>query len=146
MDPQSKLLMDEKYNLYGTTLFGGAYSAGTVFKVALDGTLTTLYSFTGGGDGAYPSSGVIADETGSLYGTTVNGGAHDQGAVYKLAPDGSETVLHSFYKNHNGGFPDSNLTMDRKGKLYGATQEGGANGHGTVFSLSSRNAATEDEK
>src|SRR5262249_26695194 len=55
--------------------------------------------------------------------------------VYKLTPDGAETVLYSFKSNPDANFPDSGLTMDNEGNLYGTTRFGGANGTGSVFEL-----------
>ena len=62
-------------SFYGTTCYGGANGSGTVFRIDNSGTLTTLYTFTGGTDGAFPCAGVIQAADGSLYGTTT-GGAH----------------------------------------------------------------------
>src|ERR1700722_3843323 len=63
------------------------------------GGFAVLHVFTGqSGDGAHPSGGLIADDAGNLYGTTYAGGATQQGTVFKLAPDGTETVLYSFCK------------------------------------------------
>jgi uncharacterized repeat protein (TIGR03803 family) len=77
-------------NLYGTTWEGGAYENGTVFKLDEDGKLTTLYSFTGGTDGAYPYAGLTLDKAGNLYGTAILGGItkceSGCGVVFKLTP------------------------------------------------------------
>src|SRR5262249_30037224 len=79
-----------KKTLYGTTSgiageFGEATNAnGTIFKVR-DGSLTTLWNFTRGSDGANPTAGLIADEeTGTLYGTAQSGGAFGSGTVFKI--------------------------------------------------------------
>jgi uncharacterized repeat protein (TIGR03803 family) len=100
---------------------------------------TTLYSF-GGPDGAGPLYGVMADDSGSLYGTTVLGG--DAGIVFKLTPTKSgysETVLYSFLGGGDGEAPFSGLVADSRGALYGVTLEGGNGecfaGCGTVFKL-----------
>lgn len=100
-------------------------------------TLTTLYSFTGGG-GASPYAGLIADASGNLYGTTVGGGTTNNGTVFELTPAGSETVLHSFTDvNGDGAIPYRGLIADAAGNLYGTTFFGGASalGAGTVFKL-----------
>src|SRR5271157_5652562 len=85
------LVRDAQGNLYGTTVFGGAYGNGTVFKVDTTGNETVLYSFTGtSGDGANPEAGVVQDAQGNLYGTTNMGGdlacasVHGCGTVFKL--------------------------------------------------------------
>jgi len=65
---------------------------------------TVLYSFKAGtSDGAYPSQDVIRDSQGNIYGMTQEGGALNAGVVYKVAPDGTETVLHSFVGGANDG-------------------------------------------
>jgi len=142
--PYAEVTFDTSGNLYGTTQYGGASSAGTVFQLApnSDGTWTerVLYSFTGGSDGANPFSGVIFDGGGNLYGTTYYGGASGAGVVYKLTPnsDGTwiERVLHTFTGGLDGGNPDfGNLTFDTAGNLYGPTGYGGGSGSGVVYKL-----------
>jgi uncharacterized repeat protein (TIGR03803 family) len=67
-------------------------------------TETVLHSFAGGpSDGAFPFAGLIADRDGNLYGTTASGGASNFGVVFKLAPNGTETVLHSFTGSPSDG-------------------------------------------
>ena len=148
--PKASLIFDQAGNLYGTTLYGGAFAAGTVFKLApnADGSWreSVLHSFcsrTNCGDGEFPEASLIFDQAGNLYGTTFEGGAHDGGTVFKLAPnaDGSwrESVLHSFCSRTNcgdGKLPLASLIFDQAGNLYGTTDDGGAHeGGGTVFKL-----------
>jgi uncharacterized repeat protein (TIGR03803 family) len=142
-DPLSNLVLDKAGNLYGTTFVGGAYGYGDVFELkhnASGGWMETdLYSFTGGLDGANPYfAGVIADRSGNLYGTTVEGGTSNLGTVFELTPNGngwSETVLYSFAGGDDGQSPYAGLTFDVAGNLYGTTYEGGTSGDGTVFEL-----------
>jgi uncharacterized repeat protein (TIGR03803 family) len=134
-NPFAGLIEDKSGNFYGTTVEGGADGDGTVFKLAPNGTKTVLLSFTGA-DGSGPQAGLIMDKKGNLYGTTVFGGAHNGGTVFEVAPDGTETVLYSFKGGTDGTFPEAGLIMDRKGNLYGTTDEGGAPvDYGTVFRL-----------
>jgi uncharacterized repeat protein (TIGR03803 family) len=98
-------------------------------------TLTVLYSFTGGADGSSPTTGLIKDSAGNLYGTT-GGGAFGAGVVFKVDKHGTETVLYSFMNSSDGGFPQSGLIRDTAGNLYGTTETGGAFGLGTVYELS----------
>jgi len=133
--PCAGLIMDSSGNLYSTTSDGGADDDGVVFKLAPNGTETVLHSFTGGSDGAHPYAGLIADGLGNLYGTTDEGGAVNVGVVFKLAPDGTETVLHSFTGGSDGEYPLAGLTMDSSGNLYSTTSNGGADGNGVVFKL-----------
>jgi uncharacterized repeat protein (TIGR03803 family) len=80
------LLRDAQGNLYGTTLFHGAFGWGTVFKRAPTGKLTVLYNFTGGNaDGGDPYAGVVQDGQGNLYGTA-SAGALGYGTVFKITP------------------------------------------------------------
>ncbi len=126
--PEGGLVRDQAGNLYGTTGFGGTYYKGVVFKLAPDGTETVLYAFTGGSDGAEPTAGVIEDQSGNLYGTTYVGGAFNGGVVFKLAPDGTETVLHSFCSQRtcgDGVYPYAGVIEDQVGNLYGTTEFGG---------------------
>jgi uncharacterized repeat protein (TIGR03803 family) len=134
-NPFDSLVFDGAGNLYGTTEFGGAYSNGMVFKLTPAGTETTLYSFTGGSDGAYPVAGLIFDSAGNLYGTTELGGGSCCGVVFKLTPTGTETVLHSFTGGNDGGMPIAGVIADSAGNLYGTTFNGGAYGFGVVFKL-----------
>jgi uncharacterized repeat protein (TIGR03803 family) len=78
--------MDKKGNLYGTANGGGAHGAGAVFRVSAKGAGTTLYSFAGGSDGAFPQAPVIGGSAGNLYGTTSSGGASNDGTVFVVAP------------------------------------------------------------
>ena len=83
-------------NLYGTTLQGGPNSGnGTVFKITLSGTLTTLHSFDAT-DGGYPDAGLVQASDGNFYGTTELGGADGEGTIFKITPSGTLTTLHSF--------------------------------------------------
>jgi uncharacterized repeat protein (TIGR03803 family) len=142
--PYAEVTFDTSGKLYGTTQYGGPFSAGTIFQLApnSDGTWTesVLYRFTGGRDGANPLSGVIFDSGGSLYGSTYYGGASGSGVVYKLTPnsDGTwtEKVLHTFTGSKDGGNPYfGNLIFDAAGNLYGPTVQGGGFGGGVVYKL-----------
>lgn len=146
--PYSPLIADGAGNLYGTTSAGGAHGLGVVFKLSQAGTETVLYSFKGGDDGATPYAGLTFDSSGNLLGTTVNGGGSKQcgnlgcGTVFKLAPDGTETVLHAFCLGKrtckDGIFPYGGLTLDAAGNVYGTTQNGSIDKHldnGIVFRL-----------
>jgi uncharacterized repeat protein (TIGR03803 family) len=129
------LVRDRAGNLYGTTMGGGAYKEGVVFKIDPTGKESVLYSFTGGADGAAPITSVVRDPAGNLYGTTDSGGSgcfFGCGVVFKLAPNGHETVLHTF--NETDGAQALDLVRDPAGNLYGTTLEGGISGCHIVFS------------
>jgi uncharacterized repeat protein (TIGR03803 family) len=142
--PTAGLISDQNGYLYGTTQGGGAYGRGTVFKITPEGKYTVLYSFcaqTNCDDGYEPRLGnLVLDRKGNLYGTTYLGAAHDQnicpwgcGVVFKLTPEGKETVLYSFCAQTNctdGAQPYGGLVLDEKGNLYGTTVGGGAYNNG----------------
>ncbi len=156
----ANMVFDALGNLYGTTTQGGTYGAGTVFKLTPNGgqwTETVLYSFCPAQncpDGAQPSSSLVFDSAGNLYGTAPQGGAYagspvnnyaGMGVVFELTPqqDGTwaETVLHSFGSGTDGRAPMAGLIFDKAGNLYGTTYQGGTGpqclvGCGTVFELS----------
>jgi len=146
LEPGAGLTPDGAGNLYGTTAGGGGTGCqgsgwGTVFEVAPDGTETVLYSFTGGSDGYDPEGQLIFDSAGNLYGATAAGGSADAGTVFKLAPDGTETVLYAFQNGTDGAVPQGNLAIDSGNNLYGTTDYGGntpgcgGRGCGTVFKV-----------
>ncbi|HEY4846907.1 MAG TPA: choice-of-anchor tandem repeat GloVer-containing protein, partial [Methylocella sp.] len=146
-NPVAGLIADSAGNLYGTTESGGASQRGVVFKLSPDGTsFMALHSFCVDfplcSDGRFPQAGLIADSAGNLYGTTRLGGASDNGVVFKLSPDGSFAVLHSF-TGSDGFLPEAGLIADNAGNLYGTTLAGGggsgclgSSGCGVVFKLS----------
>jgi uncharacterized repeat protein (TIGR03803 family) len=135
--PTAGLIMDSAGNLYGTTTYGGKDKQGTVFMISATGTESILYFFTGGKiDGAQPQAGLVIDSAGSLYGTTVVGGANGEGMVFKISTGGTESVLHFFAgAPTDGNEPVAGLIMDSAGNLYGTTAVGGANDEGTVFKI-----------
>ena len=131
--PNSGLVL-YKGALYGTTVGGGAFGWGTVFKIDQSKRETLLYSFKGGPDGSTPQGGLVRDAAGNLYGATGYGGEWNKGTVYKVDPRGNETVLYSF-TGADGDTPSGGLIRDAAGNLYGTTMFGGVYGGGTVFKL-----------
>jgi uncharacterized repeat protein (TIGR03803 family) len=138
----STLVKDSHGNLFGTTLNGGSYDAGTVFEVSLsDGVWKgrDIYTFTGGSDGLWPVAGLHLNNDGSLYGTTKQGGTHGVGTVFKLSETGgvwSEKVVYSFAGGtHDGAQPFAAVIVDPSGRIYGTTPYGGAGGYGTVYEI-----------
>jgi len=131
------LIRDRDGNTFGTTIDGGEFLHGTVFKIDTTVHETVLYSFTGtGGDGATPDSRLARDKSGNLYGTTLQGGSHSSGTVFMIDPSGHETVLYSFLgADGDGNRPAGGVVRDGRGNLYGTTAFGGAFGLGTVFKL-----------
>jgi uncharacterized repeat protein (TIGR03803 family) len=138
------LIQGSDGNLYGMTSAGGSHRQGTVFKVTIQGTLTTLYNFcakSGCADGSAPYGGLILAKDGNLYGTTEAGGAHGYGTVFKITSQGKLATLHSFTLR-DGANPYAGLLQAKDGKFYGTTQSGGAHLLGTVFKITSLGAFT----
>jgi uncharacterized repeat protein (TIGR03803 family) len=146
--PALGLVQANNGDLYGATSGGGANNGGTVFKITPGGTLTTLYSFcsqSGCTDGIDPLAGLVQATNGDLYGTTLYGGASNDGTVFKITPTGTLTTLYSFCSKSvctDGNGPFAGLAQATNGELYGTTVWGGANtnpdfpgGGGTVFKI-----------
>lgn len=132
--PRAGLIQASNGSFYGTTESGGAYGQGTVFRLDQDGTLTTLVSFGPDADGRSPTAGVIQAADGNFYGTTVTGGAHGYGTVFKLDWAGTLTTLHSFTLAE-GAFPGAGVVQGRDGNFYGTTRNGGASFPATIFRM-----------
>ena len=124
-------------NFYGA-MSGGA-AAGTIFQLKTNGTYKVLYAFTGGTDGGTPLAGLTQGRDGSLYGTAALGGQSTPcnggcGVIYKITTLGAYSVIHTFDFTH-GSYPQSDLTLDTDGVVYGNAQQGGAHGAGVFYSL-----------
>lgn len=149
--PEAGVILDGSGNLYGTTVYGGAFasgcggsSCGTVFELSPGSqgwTETVLHSFDSNGtDGWWPYAGLLLDSSGNLYGTTAYGGsgAGGYGTVFELSPSKggwTEHILHNFDDNGQDGLlPMAGLVFDKSGNLYSTTYSGGV-GYGTVFEV-----------
>lgn len=146
-NPDGGLAQGSDGNFYGTTPYGGTNNGGwgTVFEISTNGAFTSLYSFTGGNDGATPYAGLVAGTDGNLYGTTEDGGTIGYGTVFKISPSGLFTNLHSFNGGDDGRFPRTELMLGSDGNFFGTTMLGGTNigyGYGTVFEISPSGAFT----
>jgi len=102
-------------------------------------TLQVLHSFTSGAGGAFPFAGVTLDQQGRIYGTTSEGGSHDDGVVYRLVRQGEGWIFSPIYsfgsQEHDGSYPVARVILGPDGLLYGTTNYGGVEGSGTVFRL-----------
>jgi uncharacterized repeat protein (TIGR03803 family) len=154
--PDSSLIFDPAGNLYGTTDYGGAHNAGTVFELARKtggGWIEkVLHSFSSTGtDGYAPEGGLVFDAAGNLYGTTNYGGTdHSYGTVFELTPSAgggwAEHVLFSFDGATSGEYPVGGLVLDAGGNLYGVAAAGGSSNYGTVFELTPHSGGIWSEK
>lgn len=130
--PVSELVSADDGLFYGTTLAGGDFGRGSLFKVTSDGALTTVHSFTGA-DGAFPRGPLVQGPDGALYGTSSAGGASGSGTVLRLTLTGELTTLHHF-TGRDGRLPLTGLTPFG-GALYGTAARGGRFGAGTLYRL-----------
>jgi uncharacterized repeat protein (TIGR03803 family) len=138
-NPYAGVIQATDGNLYGTTQYGGSGTCsdgcGTVFKLSLSGTLTTLHSLNRSTSGAWPTAGLAQATNGDLYGTVYLGGSGDDGTVLRITTSGKVTILHSF-AGTDGSTPYATLILGTDGDLFGTTYTGGANGvGGTVFKI-----------
>ncbi len=135
--PSSALVQTADGYFYGVARNGGDPGsfggAGTVFRLAPDGALTTLHRFTMA-DGAHPVGALLPLPDGSFYGTTHDGGAHGDGTIFQLSAAGDLRTVHDF-NGQDGDAPLGPLLLAADGSLYGVTHNGGENGIGTVFKL-----------
>jgi uncharacterized repeat protein (TIGR03803 family) len=118
-------ILDRSGNLYFTTYGGGTLGEGAALRLAPDGTLTVLHSFGGSGDGSYPVAGLTPDRDGNFFGTTSFGGSAGEGTVFKLAPNGTETVRYSFKGGADGQQLGTGVVKVGR-NLYGTATYGGA--------------------
>ncbi len=138
--PRAGLVQGSDGDFYGTTSAGGTSGAGTVFKMSPAGTLTALYSFSGGADGSTPFAGLVQGNDSNFYGTTYVGGTSTNcpggcGTVFEINPEGTLTTLVSF-SGVDGANPMESLVQGSDGDFYGTTVYGGIRGDGTVFKIS----------
>ena len=107
------------------------------------GAESVLYALSDANDdGAVPYGNLLWGSDGNLYGLSYVGGHNGLGAAFRIAPDGSETLLHSFGSPGDGANPHGSLIQANDGNLYGVTAYGGAFGHGVVFMLTASGTET----
>jgi uncharacterized repeat protein (TIGR03803 family) len=143
-NPQAPVIRGRDGNLYGTTVAGGTNGGfGTVFRVASDGTINSLFSFNGT-NGSSPMCALFQDADGTIYGTTSAGGPDfggspysGNGSIFKVLTNEDVITLHFFagypYDGYQPGF--GRLCRGADGALYGTTQGGGTNAYGTIFKM-----------
>jgi len=136
VEPAVGVIRDAAGNLYGTTQRGGNITCGcgAILKLDANGNASALHTFAGTPDGTFGSA-LVMDSEGNLYGTAIEGGAFDEGTLFKLDKTSGFTVLHNFGSTSGDGvYPtQAGLTRDGAGNLYGVTHDGGEFSLGTVF-------------
>ncbi len=139
-DPWSGVAFDSAGNLYGTTQDGGtgcSFECGTLFKIATNGTKSVVHNFgVDVEDGGAPMGALVFDNTGTLWGTTLQGGDSVRGTLYKVTPDGTESVVWAFGGFQDGAFPEDGVVFDGTGNLYGTLPTDGSEGPGMIFKWS----------
>ena len=142
-----QLTVDSSGNLYGEA-WVGPHDFGIVFEMVRgtngNWTQKILHTFTGGADGsAGQGDAILRDANGNLFGVS-------SWNVFELLPGSNgtwtEKILHTFTGGSDGAYPESGLTMDASGNLYGATYEGGGSHRGTIFELTPAANGTWTEK
>ena len=144
--PGGDLIQGGGGNFYGTATGILSSNDGTVFRITPAGVITTLYSFTGAGDGATPEGGVILGSDGNLYGTTT-GGDDNFGTIFRVTPAGAISVLYRFTGGSDGENPEAGLIQGSDGNFYGTTTGGETTagvvaGYGSVFRITPAGAFT----
>ncbi len=138
--PVGGLIIDSSGNLYGTTEYGGTGTGqgnGTVFKIAADGTKTTLYNMDSH-TGTHPTGNLVLSPAGDLYGTTsVLGVKPVPGEVFKVTADGVGSAVHRFATTDGyGPLPRINsASVNDVFTVIGATASGGTNNAGVIFKV-----------
>ena len=139
-NPQSTLLLANDGFLYGSTTASGstAFTFGTIFKIAPDGSgFQTVHAFNGT-DGSFPQGPLIQTTDGNFYGTTRTGGATGAGTIFRLSPSGALTVLHNLNSALEGSRPRAGVVQAPDGSFYGVTGYDGSQGRGgTAFRIDS---------
>ena len=140
-DPPSPPVQGSDGNFYGVAS-GGDNNVGSIYKLAPDGTVTTLHSFART-DGSTPNGLLVEDGSGIFYGVTENGGSasSSNGTIFKITSAGQFTSLHSFTGN-DGRLPDSGLLLAADGNFYGTTTNGGSSDVGTLFQCTPAGSVT----
>jgi uncharacterized repeat protein (TIGR03803 family) len=145
--PRGGLVLASNGNFYGTTYYGGANGAGTIYEITSNGTFSVLYNFCSQvncADGGNPLAGLIYYD-GTFYGTTSFGGATFSGTVFSITTSGQFAALYSFCSQTNcddGTEVNDRLIRGSNGSFYGVTLSGGANGWGTVFAVTAKGKLT----
>ena len=132
----NQLTRDASGALYGTAWGGGAYGAGTVWRLSANGAFRVLHSFDGYAGGSGPYGAVLRDSKGTLYSTTNGGGANGKGTVWKLNKSVFKVIYSMPYGSSSLQNPNSGIVEDESGNLFVTAEYGGTcSACGGVFEL-----------
>jgi uncharacterized repeat protein (TIGR03803 family) len=137
--PDAALIQGTDGNLYGSTLYGGSYGYGTIFRITPAGRFTTLHNMSPSG-GTWPSA-LVEAANGNFFGTTASGGAYGGGTVFQMTRSGAVKTVYSFCgqpKCADGASPYGRLVAATDGNLYGTTTYG----TGTIFRVALNGSLT----
>ncbi len=141
-NPSNAVVQGLDGNFYGTAPSGGTNSGGVIYKVTPSGASSTVYQFCSKAncaDGKGPQGSLVLANDGNFYGTTTQGGANQEGTVFKLTSAGKITTLYNFCSVSpncaDGSLPLAGLIQGTDGNLYGVTETGGSAGFGTIFEI-----------
>ncbi|QMU29621.1 choice-of-anchor tandem repeat GloVer-containing protein [Adhaeribacter radiodurans] len=129
-------------NFYGMTYSGGTFNYGTIFRISSTGTFKVVHHLQTL-DGTYPDrNNLVSASDGNLYGMIRTGGNNGTGTIFKLTTAGAFNVIRHLDYRNDGGRPTSSLVQGADGALYGTTSQGGTNGYGTIFKITTKGTLT----
>ena len=133
--PSGRLLLAANNKLYGLTPYGGSSGDGVLFEYDPGSlTVTKKVDFSSFTSGAVPQGSLQMAANGKLYGMTSQGGTNSNGTLFEFDPaTGIVVVKYSFPSIGAGINPKGSLMQAANGKLYGMTNQGGANLYGVIF-------------
>ena len=150
-NPIGAVVLGPDGNFYGTTQYGGTKDYGAIFQVTTNGILNIVASLDSSKTGSSPMSALTLGPDGNFYGTTTFLGPKLAGTVFRMTINGTVTVIASFspavwsgttLTNQDGDTPQAGVTFGPDGCLYGTTIQGGTNGGGTIFKLTTNGVLT----
>ncbi len=130
-------------SIYVVADLGGVFGCGSILKLSKDGVLKNKHTFNCRSGGAIPND-LVQTADGTIYGTTQAGGEFGGGTIFKLDSKGVVTLLYSFGANLTDGLnPNGGLTPGTDGNFYSSTENGGANGAGSLFKFTTGGVYTQ---
>ena len=132
--PNAPLIQGTDGNFYGSTVGGGAYGHGTIFRITPGGKLTVIHSLLSGANGRPVMAPLTDGSDGYFYGTAKGGGFYGKGTVFRITSQGKLNVIHEFHDT-DGINPSGGLVQATDGNFYGTASAGGVFGFGTIYEI-----------